>query len=70
MTPGNANAKQPPISQCDRDRFVNVRRHAIPLNSSFFDTHGMILQYGLKAYCEKKLRGSAAKKRTRFRKAG
>jgi hypothetical protein len=24
LTAGNANAKQPPISQCDRDRFVDV----------------------------------------------
>jgi hypothetical protein len=54
MTPGSANAKQPTISQCDRDRFVDVMRHAIALNSSFFNTQRMILQYVLKAYFEKK----------------
>ena len=53
MTPGNANAKQPPISQCDRDRFVDVMRHAIASNGSFFNTQRMILQYVLKAYFEK-----------------
>ena len=52
MTPGNANAKQPPISQCDRHRFVDVMGHAIALNGSFFNTQRMMLQYVLKAYFE------------------
>ena len=56
MTPGNANAKQPPISQCDRDRFVDVMRLAIALNGSFFNTQRMILQYVLKAYLDKSTR--------------
>ena len=48
----NANAEQPPISHCDRDRFVDVMRHAIALNGSFFDAQRMMLQYVLKAYFE------------------
>lgn len=33
-----------------RQNFVDVMRHAISLNGSFFNTHRMILQYVLKAY--------------------
>lgn len=33
-----------------RDRFVDVMRHAIALNGSFFNTQRMVLQYVTKAY--------------------
>jgi len=33
-----------------RDRFVDVVRHSIALNGSFFNTHRMIQEYVLKAY--------------------
>ncbi len=39
-----------PIFYHDRDRFIDVMRHAIALNGSFFNTHRMILEYVLKAY--------------------
>jgi len=35
-----------------RDRFLDVMRHAIALNGSFFNTQRMVLQYVLKAYLE------------------
>ena len=34
----------------DRDRFLEMMRHCIALNGSFFNTHRMIHQYILKAY--------------------
>jgi starch phosphorylase len=34
----------------DRDRFIDVMRHAIALNGSFFNTHRMLHQYVLNAY--------------------
>lgn len=34
----------------DRDRFLDIMRHAIALNGSFFNTQRMMLQYVLKAY--------------------
>lgn len=34
----------------DRDRFLDVMRHAIALNGSFFTTQRMVLQYALKGY--------------------
>lgn len=39
-----------PIFYRDRDRFVDVMRHCIALNGSFFNTHRMIQEYVLKAY--------------------
>ena len=39
-----------PTSYQDRDRFVEMMRHCIALNGSFFNTHRMIQQYILKAY--------------------
>jgi len=39
-----------PLFYHDRDRFIDVMRHAIALNGSFFNTHRMILEYVLKAY--------------------
>ena len=41
-----------PLYYQDRDRFVEVMRHCIALNGSFFNTHRMIQQYVLKAYFE------------------
>lgn len=34
----------------DRDRFINIMRHCISLNGSFFDTQRMVQQYVTKAY--------------------
>jgi starch phosphorylase len=39
-----------PLFYQDRERFLEVMRHAIALNGSFFNTHRMIQQYVLKAY--------------------
>ena len=41
-----------PLFYNDRDRYLDVMRHAIALNGSFFNTQRMILQYVLKAYFE------------------
>jgi starch phosphorylase len=41
-----------PLFYRDRERFVDVMRHAISLNGSFFNTQRMIQQYVLKAYLE------------------
>lgn len=39
-----------PLFYQDRDRFIDVMRHAIALNGSFFNTQRMIQQYVLNAY--------------------
>ena len=39
-----------PMFQHDRDRFVEVMRHAIAVNGSFFNTQRMLQQYVLSAY--------------------
>jgi starch phosphorylase len=39
-----------PLFYYNRDDFLEVMRHAIALNGSFFNTHRMLLQYVLKAY--------------------
>ncbi len=39
-----------PLFVDNRDDFIDVMRHAIALNGSFFNTHRMLLQYVLKAY--------------------
>jgi starch phosphorylase len=39
-----------PLFYRDRARFIDVMRHAIALNGSFFNTQRMVLQYVLKAY--------------------
>jgi len=39
-----------PLFYRDRNRFIDVMRHAIALNGSFFNTQRMVLQYVLKAY--------------------
>jgi starch phosphorylase len=36
----------------NRDGWLNVMRHAIAVNGSFFNTQRMLLQYVLKAYFE------------------
>lgn len=41
-----------PVYYRDRGRFVDVMRHAMALNGSFFNTQRMMLQYVLKAYFE------------------
>ncbi|MEK6570402.1 MAG: alpha-glucan family phosphorylase, partial [Bacteroidota bacterium] len=39
-----------PVFYHDRDRFIDVMRHAIALNGSFFNTERMVNQYVTKAY--------------------
>lgn len=39
-----------PLFVNNRDDFIEVMRHAIALNGSFFNTHRMLQQYVLKAY--------------------
>ncbi|HEX9661117.1 MAG TPA: alpha-glucan family phosphorylase [Candidatus Binatia bacterium] len=39
-----------PLFYRNRDDFLDVMRHAIALNGSFFNTHRMLQQYVLKAY--------------------
>lgn len=39
-----------PMFHSDRDRFVEVMRHAIAVNGSFFNTQRMLQQYVLSAY--------------------
>ena len=39
-----------PMYYRERDRFIEVMRHSIALNGSFFNTHRMIQQYVLNAY--------------------
>lgn len=41
-----------PLFYGNRDRFIEVMRHAIALNGSFFNTQRMMQQYVLKAYFE------------------
>jgi starch phosphorylase len=41
-----------PLFYQDRERFIDVMRHAVAFNGSFFNTHRMVLQYVLKAYFE------------------
>jgi starch phosphorylase len=39
-----------PLYYGNRDGFLDIMRHAIALNGSFFNTHRMLQQYVLKAY--------------------
>jgi starch phosphorylase len=39
-----------PLFCHNRDDFLDVMRHAIALNGSFFNTHRMLRQYGLKVF--------------------
>lgn len=39
-----------PMFYRDRDRFIDIMRHTIALNGSFFNTQRMVLQYVTKAY--------------------
>ncbi|CCE24216.1 alpha-glucan family phosphorylase [Methylotuvimicrobium alcaliphilum] len=39
-----------PLFYHDRERFIDVMRHTIALNGSFFNTQRMVLQYVTKAY--------------------
>jgi starch phosphorylase len=41
-----------PLFYRDRERFLDIMRHAIALNGSFFNTQRMVLQYVLNAYFE------------------
>ncbi len=41
-----------PMFYQERDRFIDVMRHSISLNGSFFNTQRMMQQYVLKAYFE------------------
>jgi starch phosphorylase len=39
-----------PLFYRDQRRFIDVMRHAIALNGSFFNTQRMVEQYSVKAY--------------------
>jgi starch phosphorylase len=39
-----------PMFYSDRDRYIEIMRHAIALNGSFFNTERMVDQYVRKAY--------------------
>lgn len=39
-----------PLYFGERDRWIDVMRHAIALNASFFNTHRMVQQYAVSAY--------------------
>ncbi|HER24521.1 MAG TPA: alpha-glucan family phosphorylase [Candidatus Atribacteria bacterium] len=39
-----------PIYYQNRGKWINIMRHSIAINASFFNTHRMVLQYGLNAY--------------------
>ncbi len=39
-----------PIYSKDRDRFIDVMRHAVALNGAYFNTQRMLQQYVLSAY--------------------
>ena len=39
-----------PLFYHDRDAFIDVMRHAIALNGSFFNSHRMVEEYVVKAY--------------------
>ena len=39
-----------PLYYHDRDRFIDVMRHCIAINGSFFNTHRMVQKYVLNAY--------------------
>lgn len=41
-----------PLFYRDRDRFIDVMRHCISLNASFFNSQRMVSQYVIKAYFE------------------
>jgi len=41
-----------PLFYQKRDEFIDVMRHAIALNGSFFNTQRMVQQYVLNAYFE------------------
>ena len=41
-----------PLYYTNRDGWLNIMRHAIALNGSFFNTQRMLLQYVMKAYFE------------------
>ena len=39
-----------PIYYKNRGKWINIMRHCVAMNASFFNTHRMVLQYGLNAY--------------------
>ena len=41
-----------PLFHRDRDRYIDVMRHALALNGSFFNSHRMLDEYALKAYAD------------------
>ena len=47
---GKLEYKIMPMYYDDRTRFINVMRHAIALNGSFFNTQRMVQQYVVGAY--------------------
>ena len=47
---GKLEHKIVPMYYTQRDRFIDVMRHAIALNGSFFNTQRMVQQYAVRAY--------------------
>jgi starch phosphorylase len=45
-----ATYKRADLFYQDRDRYIDLMRHAIALNGSFFNAQRMLLQYIAKAY--------------------
>ncbi len=41
-----------PIFYRNQENWINIMRHAIAINGSFFNTHRMVLQYALNAYLD------------------
>jgi glycogen phosphorylase len=41
-----------PMFYRNRDNWINIMRHTIAINGSFFNTHRMVLQYALNAYLD------------------
>ncbi|MBU1998833.1 MAG: alpha-glucan family phosphorylase [Candidatus Omnitrophica bacterium] len=41
-----------PMFYRNREKWINIMRHAIAINGSFFNTHRMVLQYALNAYLD------------------
>jgi starch phosphorylase len=39
-----------PVYYKNRGKWINIMRHCIAINASFFNTHRMVLQYVLNAY--------------------
>ncbi|SOH02827.1 hypothetical protein KSMBR1_0311 [Candidatus Kuenenia stuttgartiensis] len=39
-----------PMFYNDKDKWIDIMKHSIAINASFFNTHRMVLQYVLNSY--------------------